>query len=43
MNKKYRLEHDSIGEKQVPVNAYYDVQSLQRNENFPITGQRLHM
>lgn len=42
MNKKYRLEHDSIGEKQVPVNAYYGVQSLRGNENFPITGQRLH-
>ncbi len=39
MNKKYRLEHDSIGEKQVPVNAYYGVQSLRGNENFPITGQ----
>ena len=42
MDKKYRLEHDSIGEKEVPIEAYYGVQSLRGNENFPITGQILH-
>lgn len=38
----YRMEHDSIGEKKVPIDAYYGVQSLRGNENFPITGQNLH-
>ena len=26
--KKYRLEHDSIGEKEVPEDAYYGVQTF---------------
>lgn len=26
--KRYRLEHDSIGEKEVPEEAYYGVQTL---------------
>lgn len=37
----YRIESDSIGQKQVPVEAYYGVQSLRGCENFQITGQRL--
>ena len=37
----YRLEKDSIGIKEVPVDAYYGVQSLRGCENFQITGQRL--
>ena len=37
----YRIEKDSIGTKQVPVDAYYGVQSLRGQENFQITGQRL--
>ena len=37
----YRIEKDSIGTKQVPVDAYYGVQSLRGCENFQITGQRL--
>ena len=37
----YRVEKDSIGSKQVPVDAYYGVQSLRGYENFQITGQRL--
>ena len=36
-----RTEHDSIGSRQVPVNAYYGVQSLRGAENFLITGQQL--
>ncbi len=39
-NAEFRLEHDFIGEKQVPAGAYYGVQSLRGNENFPITGER---
>ena len=38
---EYRIEVDSIGEKQVPKSAYYGVQSLRGCENFQITGQRL--
>ena len=38
---EYRIESDSIGSKQVPVDAYYGVQSLRGMENFQITGQRL--
>ena len=38
---QYRIESDSIGQKQVPVEAYYGVQSLRGCENFQITGQRL--
>ncbi len=37
----FRTESDSIGAKQVPVDAYYGVQSLRGHENFRITGQRL--
>ena len=37
----YRVETDSIGSKNVPVDAYYGVQSLRGCENFQITGQKL--
>ncbi len=37
----YRVEKDSIGSKNVPIDAYYGVQSLRGFENFQITGQRL--
>jgi aspartate ammonia-lyase len=33
-----RIEHDLIGEKAVPVEAYYGVHTLRAMENFPITG-----
>lgn len=39
---KYRIESDSVGEKKVPENAYYGVQSLRAYENFNITGRRIH-
>ena len=40
--KAMRLESDSIGTKELPVDVYYGVQSLRALENFPITGTRLH-
>ena len=40
-NFAYRIEEDSIGERQVPADAYYGVQSLRGAENFPITGERI--
>lgn len=39
---KKRIEADSIGEKEVPVDAYYGVQSLRGKENFHITGRHIH-
>lgn len=42
MNEYTRLESDSIGEIEIPENAYYGVQSLRAKENFPITGTKLH-
>lgn len=33
-----RLEHDSLGEREVPESAYYGVQTLRAMENFPISG-----
>ena len=37
----YRTEVDSMGEVQVPVNAYYSSQTQRAVENFPISGWRL--
>ena len=42
MTEYMRLESDSIGEMEVPCDAYYGVQALRANENFPITGNSLH-
>jgi len=33
-----RLEHDLLGDRAVPVDAYYGVHTLRALENFPITG-----
>lgn len=41
-NLQYRTERDSIGEKAVPQDVYYGVQSLRAAENFRITGLALH-
>ena len=38
----YRREHDSIGEKEIPKDAYYGVQTLRAAENFSITGLNIH-
>ena len=38
----YRIEKDSIGSKDVPVDVYYGVQSLRAAENFHITGLNMH-
>lgn len=35
---KYRLEHDYLGEREIPVAAYYGIQTLRAIENFNITG-----
>jgi aspartate ammonia-lyase len=33
-----RIEHDLLGDRAVPVGAYYGVHTLRAVENFPITG-----
>ena len=42
MSENFRLEHDSVGELEVPADAYYGVQSLRGARNFKITGKGLH-
>lgn len=42
MAVQYRSEHDSVGEKAVPKDVYYGVQSLRAAENFHITGLTMH-
>jgi len=38
MTQATRIEHDLIGDRQVPASAYYGVHTLRALENFPITG-----
>jgi aspartate ammonia-lyase len=38
---KFRIEKDFLGEKQVPIEAYYGIQTLRAVENFPITGYQI--
>jgi len=42
MERKHRIEHDFLGDREVPADAYYGVQTLRGSENFPITGYRIH-
>ena len=39
----YRIEKDSMGEMEVPKNAYYGAQTARALENFKISGRRLPM
>ncbi len=34
----YRIERDSMGEREIPSHAYYGIQTLRAIENFPISG-----
>src|SRR5262252_2223637 len=38
-----RVEHDLLGRKSIPADAYYGVQSARAMENFSISGIKLHM
>jgi aspartate ammonia-lyase len=38
MTQRTRIEHDLLGDRAVPADAYYGVHSLRALENFPITG-----
>jgi aspartate ammonia-lyase len=37
-NSPFRIESDSMGEKQIPSNVYYGIQTVRAIENFPISG-----
>ncbi|MGV8931217.1 MAG: class II fumarate hydratase [Luteimonas sp.] len=39
--QRYRIEHDSMGELQVPADALWGAQTQRAVENFPISGQPL--
>ena len=36
-----RFEHDLLGERTIPANAYYGIHTQRALENFPITGEAL--
>jgi aspartate ammonia-lyase len=38
VKQTYRIEKDSLGERWVPVGAYYGIHTVRAIENFPITG-----
>lgn len=40
MSKKFRTEKDTLGEYQVPADAWYGIQTARAVENFPISGRR---
>lgn len=42
MEQQMRIEKDFLGERQLPLEAYYGIQTLRATENFPITGLSLH-
>lgn len=37
-----RVEKDFLGEKDIPINSYYGIQTTRAIENFPITGYKIH-
>ncbi len=37
-NDNYRIEKDSMGERKIPADVYYGIQTLRATENFPISG-----
>ena len=37
-----RIEHDLIGTKEIPKEAYYGIHSVRAKENFRISGRRVH-
>jgi fumarate hydratase, class II len=39
---EFRIERDSMGEVQVPAQAYYSAQTQRAVENFPVSGWNLH-
>lgn len=40
---KQRTERDSLGEREVPTDAYYGIQTQRAIENYPISGNHAHL
>ena len=40
-DQQFRIEHDTMGEVKVPVDALYRAQTQRAVENFPISGKTL--
>jgi aspartate ammonia-lyase len=40
-SEEFRTEHDLLGEKQVPADAYYGIQTARALENFQISGRTI--
>ena len=38
MSSTFRVEHDFLGEKEIPAEAYWGVHTARAVENFPISG-----
>jgi len=41
-SNQFRVEHDFLGDREAPADAYYGIQTLRGAENFSITGYRIH-
>jgi aspartate ammonia-lyase len=41
MAQNTRIEHDLVGDKEVPADAYYAVHTVRAVENFAITGSTI--
>ena len=41
IESEYRTEHDSLGERDIPGNVYYGIQSDRARENFAVSGKSL--
>src|SRR5690349_23380444 len=41
MNQPTRTEHDLLGERQIPADAYWGIHTLRALENYPITGKAI--
>jgi aspartate ammonia-lyase len=39
----YRIEHDLLGEREVPADAYYGIHTLRAAENFGLAGRPLQI
>lgn len=37
-----RTEHDALGTRELPVDAYYGIHTLRAMENFPLSGRPVH-
>lgn len=42
MDMQFRVEKDFLGEKQLPAEAYYGINTVRAVENFPISGVPIH-